>query len=319
MPDIDQAYIQTYESNVRHLAQQGSTLIRPKEMEVHDQSESHNWETMTQYPTNDQASAVGAATPFEGAFQFPADDDDRLGVQTKTSRLQDTPDVRPYFQKRRSLVATYDHGTSSEQEDIVQTLIDPNSNMALAQANAMKRKVDDLIVARMFDDMYIKGFEGTGTTVSFPTTQIVGDGSAPISFDITTEICEIFLKNDIDPDVRKCMFIGPTQMRKLLQLTEATSADYINAKALAGSGYISNWMGMDWVVSNRLNIPGVNEIDCFCLTDRALGLHVARDISTKVAEDPSKSFAWRIYSYMTMDCVRVEDQQIIKVHLADTL
>lgn len=318
MPDVDQAYIQTYEANVRHLAQQGASLIRPKVQEVHDQSESHSWETMTQYPTRDQ-SASGGSVPFEGAFQFPADDDDRLGVQTKTTRLQDTPDVRPYFQKRRSLVATYDHGTSSEQEDIVQTLIDPNSNMAQAQAMAMKRKVDDVIVARMFDDMFVKGFEGTGGVVSFPASQVVGNGAAPISFDITTEICEIFLKNDIDPDVRKCMYIGPTQMRKLLQLTEATNADYINAKALAGNGYISNWMGFDWVVTNRLNIPGASEIDCFCLTDKALGLHVARDISTKVAEDPGKSFAWRIYSYMTMDCVRIEDQQIVKVHLADTL
>lgn len=307
MSDIEQAYIQTYESRVRHLAQQGVSRIRPYVEEVHEQSESHNFETLEQYPTKDDELLP----------------DDREGVQEKTTRLQITPDVRPVFQKRRSLVATFDHGTSTEQEDIVQVLIDPNSNMAMAQAMAMKRKIDDLIISKMFADMHVKGAEEVevdpGGVATFPASQIIGDGTAPISFDLVTEITELYLTNDIDPDIRKTIFIGPTQMRKLLQITEATNADYVSAKALSGNGYISNWMGFDWVVSTRLNIPLVDEIDCFVCTDKALGLHVCRDISTKVAEDPSVSFAWRIYSFMTMDLVRIEDKQLVRLHLADTL
>ena len=304
MPDVDQAYIQTYESRVRHLAQQGVSRIRPKVQEVHEQSESHNFETLEQFPT--KLDELG---------------DTRAGVRDKSGlgRLVDTPDVRPDFQKRRSLIKTFDHGTSTEQEDIVQVLIDPNSNMAMSQAMAMRRKIDDLIIDRMFQDMFVKGHEGVGDVAAFPAAQVVGDGLAPISFDLVTQVTELFLINDIDPEVRKCMVIGPTQMRKLLQLTEATNADYVSAKELSGNGFISNWMGFDWIVSTRLNVPAVGEIDCFCLTDMALGLHVARDISTKVAEDPSKSFAWRIYSYMSMDLVRIEDKHIVQIHLADTL
>jgi len=39
---IDNAYIETFQSNVRLLAQQGDTLLRRFTAEVHNQSEAHN-------------------------------------------------------------------------------------------------------------------------------------------------------------------------------------------------------------------------------------------------------------------------------------
>jgi hypothetical protein len=283
---IDNAYIRTFEANVRHLAQQGDTRLRRWVTEGHKNSESHVWETL-----------------------------DSVAASEKLSRLAATPVVDAPWATRMTTIRTYHIGEATEQEDIAQMLVDPNSALAHAIALAMKRQVDDVIIA----EADAAAVDKDGTSIAYDTTnQLVGDGSGEITLDVVLQVQEIFDNNDIDPDIPKVFVIGPTQKRKLMQLMEVTSADYQSMKALA-TGYLPSFLGFDWVVSNRLQVPDTDEIDCLAFTKRAMGLHVAKDIWVRIAEDPSVSFAWRIYSAMSMDAVRVEDKHMVRVHLADTI
>ncbi|ASV43079.1 hypothetical protein [Vibrio phage JSF33] len=307
--DIDQAFVQTYETTLRILSQQKSAKLKQYCQHKNESSESHNWETLASM--------------------------DPDAVKRKRSRQQSadgtypTPVNNKPFAKRRTNVDTYDTGHVVEQEDISQMLLDPNSALITSQAYAMARKTDDLIIAGAWKPASIKG---TGQPVEFLVTQEIGDGTKPISFDYVTEITERFLENEIEPEVSKVIVIGPTQARKLLQITEATSADYTSAMDLQSKGIITNWMGYTWIVSTRLDKfdptqwgmaaedgPQGDEIWCIAMTDMALGYHSCKDIWTKVAEDPSASFAWRIYSAFTADCVRVEDEHIFKLRLKNSL
>lgn len=290
---VDNVFVSTYETNLRHLAQQSQSRLRPYVMERGKGSEEHNWER------------IGTAE-----------------AQVKSTRLQATP-VQDYpWSRRVSVPTTYDTGDSTEQEDIVQLLVDPNSNLAIAQGAAMKRAYDDEIIAAATGT----ALDGAGASNAFPNGQKVF-GSAvdtydePLDFDKITEVTEKFLENDIDPEEPKIFVIGPKQARKLLQLTEATSADFNALRPLQTTGYVQSWMGYTWIVSTRLNHPTApgTDIDCFAMTKRAIGLMVNRDITARVAEDPSVSFAWRIYAYATFGAVRVEDEHIVQVQLADTL
>lgn len=286
---ISNVYVQTFENNVRHLAQQSVTKLRDYVQEVSMQSEFHNWE---------RAGTLEAAD--------------------KTSRVTPTPVQNLPWSRRRSVPVPFHIGDSTEQEDPVQMLVDPNSNIAHALGMGMKRKVDDIIIAAATGDAQ----DGTGSPVTFPPAQVVGDGTAPMSFDYITQVQELFMQNDIDPSEPKVFVIGPTQVRKLMQLTEQTSADYVNREALQtlnASGVVHNWMGFMWVMSTRLLVPQATEISCLAFTKRAIGLQVNKDITARVAEDPSVSFAWRIYLHATMGAVRVEDEQIVHLYLSDTL
>jgi hypothetical protein len=285
---VSNAYIQTFESIVRQLAQQATEKFRAKITVKSEQSQQHNW--------------------------------DRLGpglAVLKTATLVDTPNQELPWSRRVSVAQTWHAGESTEQEDIVQMLIDPNSSIAMNLAMSMRRAVDDIIIAAATG----AALDGAGSPVAFPVGQVIGDGLAPINFDFVTAVQEKFMQNDIDPDVPKCMIVGPTQVRKLMQLTEQTSQDYVRTglDQLQQYGIAIGWMGFDWVMSTRLLAPSVGELSCLAFTQRALGLHIARDVSVRVAEDPSKSFAWRLYSYMTMGAVRVEDEHIVHLHVADTL
>lgn len=283
---VENVYVQTYAATVRHLAQQGISRLRPWVMEKSIQSEAHNWDRM--------AAAVASQ---------------------KTTRKQATPDNDTAFSRRQSQPKTYDVGDVTEQEDIVQLLIDPNSNYAKAHAMAMRRAHDDEIIAAAVGDSR----DGDGNVVAFDTNQNIGNGTAEISFDFVTEVTEKFMENDVDPDEEKCFVIGPKQARKLLQLAEATSTDFTALRPLQAKGYVDNWMGYSWIVSNRLQAPAADQLHCFAMTKQALGLQMNRDITAKASEDPSISFAWRIYCMSTFGAVRVEDEHLVRAHLADTV
>ena len=282
---ISNVYIQTFERIVRHLAQQGDTKLRQFVTEVATNGEKHNWER------------VGATDPTE-----------------KTSARTATPTADLAWSRRVSLAQTFHAGETYEPEDVVQMLVDPNSNIAQALASGMRRKVDDIIIAAATGN----ALNGNGATSALPAGQIVGNGTGVITLDTILETQEKFAKNDVDPDERKVMVIGPTQQRKLLQTPEIISADYQSVKALA-TGMLPNFMGFDWVVSNRLLAPAAGQIDCLAFTKRGIGLQVNKDISAQVAQDPSLSFAWRIYTMMTMGAVRVMDEEVVAVRLLDAI
>ncbi len=282
---IDKVYIQTFERNVRHRAQQSETRLRRFVTEKATDGQKHNWERLGAGEASLKASAR---------------------VATPTSDLP--------WSRRVSLAQTYHMGETVEQEDVVQMLVDPNSNVSMAIANGMKRKVDDILIAAATGT----ALNGDGSTSAFPAGQLVGDGTTVITIDAVLAVQELFYKNDIDPDEPKVMVINPTVQRKLMSLMEVTSGDYQNSKALA-TGMLPNWMGFDWVVSNRLLVPSAGQISCLAFTKRALGFQVNRDITAKVAEDPSLSFAWRLYAAMTMGAVRTEDEHIVHLKLKNAL
>lgn len=296
--DLDVVYIQTFEQNVQHLAQQMNTKLRGTVMERGVNGSTHSWELL------DAFGNASIKLPYNNGVDFG-------GIAT--------PDDAAAFQRRLSVAQTFDTGSVIDNEDIVQMLIEPKSSITTSLAMTMNRAIDDIIITAATAD----ALDGDGTTViPLPPSSIVGDGLAPISFDFITEVQERFMQNDIDPSQPKVAVIGPTQVRKLLQLTEQTSSDYVSRQALQelnASGIVMNWMGFTWVMSTRLESPAVDEINVLFYTEDALGLQVNEDITIQIAQDPSASFAWRLYTRLTMGATRVQDKKIVVGHLADVI
>ena len=286
---IDSAFISTYEGNVRYLAQQTHSKLLPYVQSVTKPGEDHNW--------------------------------DRLGATAavlKTGPREATPLNDSDWTRRVSQNATYHVSDTVEMEDPTQMLIDPTSAIIQNQSMAMGRQFDDIILAAATGT----ALDGAGVNNPLPPAQTIGTGAAPISFDYVTQVQEQFMNNDIDPSVGKVFVVGPTQVRKLMQLTEQTSSDYVKREALAqlnATGIVPNWMGFTWIMSTRLLEPAGGEKSCIAMTDKALGLQINRNISANMAQDPTLSFAWRLYCSLTAGAVRVEDEQIVELHVADTV
>ena len=150
---IANAYIQTFETNVRHLSQQMESKLRGTTQEKGETGSKHNWE--------------------------------RLGVlnaSEKTTVRTPTPAVDSTWSRRVSIAKTYHIGTSTEQEDVVQMLTDPNGNLTRAVSSGMKRQFDDVIIAAATGS----ALDGAGAAVLFPAGQKIGTGVEVISFDLVT-------------------------------------------------------------------------------------------------------------------------------------
>ena len=281
---IENVQIETFEDNVRFLAQQKPSRLASQCMIKQTNGAAHNWER------------VG-----------PTDFNEKTAARTATPE-NDTP-----WSRRVSQAKTFDNGDTVEQEDIVQMLIDPLSTLTQNLAWGSNRNKDDIIIAAATAD----ALDGDGNLNAFPASQEVGDYTTPISLDLINEMDMKFYENDIDPDEPKCVVISPFQRKTLLGLLEVTSGDFQGDSMALRNGYLPNFLGYDWIVSTRLLAPLADQVDCLAFTKKAIGMQLNRDISTRVAEDPSQSFMWRVYGFQTLGAVRVEDEHIVRLKLAD--
>ena len=286
---ISNSFVQQYADLVRHLSQQGDYRLRPHVSEVSLRGEAYNF---------DRLAATAALE--------------------KIGRRVDTPYVDDAWSRRVAQPRTFNHTLTVEHEDKVQMLIAPENAYAENQAMAMRRAWDDLIIEAATGN----ALDGEGNQNAFPATQTIGDGTGSISFDMVTEVQENFLSHDITMDIPKVFIVGPTQIRKLLQLTEQTSGDYVwreNLMRLSSYGVVPNWMGFTWILSNRLLAPSAGELSCLAFSKRALGLAVNQDTFFRIGENPDKSYMIQVFAQWTGGCVRVEDEHIVQLHVADVV
>jgi hypothetical protein len=288
---IDNAFIEEYKDLVIHLAQQGETKLRGTVMNETSSGEAYNWDRLA------ATDAIEKTARRAESSAFYVDD---------------------AWTRRVSSPKTFIHIMTVEHEDKIKMLVDPESAYAKNQAMAMNRSWDDLIIAAATGD----AVDGDGGAVVFPAAQTIGDGTTPITFDAITAIQEQFMINDIDLSEPKVAIVGPTQVRKLMQLTEQTSADYVHRESLQklyDYGIVPNWMGFTWIMSTRLLAPAVGEISCLFYTAYALGLVINQDVFTRIGENPDKAYMMQVFAQYTAGATRVEDEHIVEGHFLDSL
>jgi len=294
--DLTAVQIQTYENSVRYAAQQDKAKLRGTTQERGEKSKNHNWD-------------------IKGTIE----------ALDKTTTITPTPAQGIPNSRRVAVPLPFHTGDTVEHDEIAKMIIDPLSTGVNTLAMAMNRKFDDIVIAAATG----LALNGDATTTPYDyATKAVGAYTAPISFDSVTAVVESFGLDNIDPNVPKVAIIGPTQVRKLLQLTQQTSSDYTYEKGalqmLNATGIVPNWMGFTWIMSTRLLAGGdtgggAGTKDLLFYTAAAMGLQVNLDMWTRIAEDASNSFVWRLYAEATAGAVRVQDEHIRVMRVKDAI
>jgi hypothetical protein len=284
---ISTTFIEEFTANLISLSQQRPARFRPYVYEVAASGEGYNW--------------------------------DRIGkveVTQKTTRETPTPVVDTPFSRRKSIPKTFAVGDVVENAEIVQMLPDPKSAIAMELAYAHNRGYDDEIIAAVVG----ASRDGDGGSVAFDANQSVGDGTTNITLDLIAEVSEKFMDNDVDPDVQKIWAVSPAQVRQMLQLTEINSFDFNTVKPLS-TGQVIDFMGFSFIPSTRLldGSLGAGTSYNFAMTADAIGLQVNQSMLAKVSEDPSISYAWRVYAESTYGAIRVEDEKVVRIDVTDTV
>lgn len=282
--DLSPIYQRDFEANLRALSQQQGSKLRQYCIE-RNAPDMHLW--------------------------------DRLGALATTARTAggNTADTALALTRRRSKPADFEVSNLVDPTNIAQAARDPRSDVLRAHAMAHGRNIDQIILNAALGATE----DEAGGSTAFPAAgQGLGSASQAWDFNFITTVNEKFWTNNVPQDEEKVFVIRPNAARKMLQMTQATSSDYVMAQALQAKGFVENWLGYTWIVSTLL--PNVTGLQYYyvAMTKRAIGLHITKDLWTRVAESTEKSFAYRVYSAMAFGATRIEDEHVVRAHILES-
>ena len=283
--DLSPVYQRDFEANLRSLSQQRGSKLRPFCVE-RNAPDMHLW--------------------------------DRIGALSVTSRTAGgaTADTAVALTRRRSKPSDFEVSNLVDPTNIAQAARDPRSDILREHANAIGRKFDEIILGAALGATE----DEAGGSTAYPGGQSVGGAAQAFDFNFITSVNEKFWSNNVPQDEEKVFIIRPNGAKKLLQMTQATSSDYVMAQALASRGMVENWLGYTWIVSTSTGLTNVTGSQYYyvAMTKRAVGLHITKDIWSRVAESTEKSFAWRIYSAFAAGATRIEDEHVVRCHVLES-
>jgi len=295
---IETSFVNDYTSNVELLLQQKGSKLRP---------------------TVRVESFIGENADF-------IEQVGKVRAVKRTQRHADTPLVPTPMDRRWCFPTDYEIADLIDKQDRLRQIIDPTSPFAMAQSAALTRGMDDAIFEGAFGSNQT-GQTPASTSVAFDSNNLIAAGGTDLTIDKLREIKTGMLQAEVDFESEVVTgVIDPVQLENLLQTTEVTSADYNTVKALV-QGDIDTFMGFKFITSNRL--PGgvdyspdgsvtvaANTTRALFYAQSGLGLGIWGDVSTRIDELPTKSFATQVYACATFGGTRLQEG---KVWAADAL
>lgn len=309
---ITEAFVQQYNANVFHLAQQKGSRLRSfvrQEM---------------QRGKNQYFDRIGA-----------------VAAQLKVGRHSDTPQLDTPHSRRMVALSDYEWADLIDDQDKIRMLNDPTSDYAQAAAWSMGRSMDDVLIAAALGTAY-SGETGQ-TSVILPATQYMGAvaSSAVSNLNLATliKVKSLFGQADVDESIPLHIAVSQKQIDGLLAETAVTSSDYNTVKALV-KGEVDSFMGFKFHRLQRLPTAGAggflasintstgavtlstgngnNTRRCFAWAEDGLLLSVGKDMKGRISERADKSYSTQVYSCMSIGATRMEEVKVVGILCTET-
>lgn len=241
----------------------------------------------------------------------------RLGRRTaarRTARHADTPlNDQPHSTRFIDLF-DWEDGDLIDDQDKLRMLVDPTSDYLKGMIAALNRAKDQVII----DAAVGAARTAAATTVALPAGQRILVGGTGLTKAKIFQAKRFFRRAEADEESGEELYFvySAAAMADVLADTQLTSADFQAVQMIQQGSLKGTWMGFRWIPSELLPIASTTRTNiAFAKSGLALGM--GEDIVTKVGEDPSKSFATRVYAKMTIGAVRVEEEKVVAVESLD--
>jgi hypothetical protein len=238
---------------------------------------------------------------------------ERLGPSdlVPITRHSPTPLLNPEHSRRRLTLSDRGGAILLDKQDQVRMLIQPQNDYAMNHAEAINRYYDDLIIAAAVGNSAAVAADDSVTNVALPAAQIIVDGGVGLTFAKVNQALRILNAAQV-PYGNRTAVISSWGLEDLLATTQATSADFVNLKAIQEGKLQGTWMSFDWIVSDRLPKTGDVRSAVF-FHKRAMGLGIAIDMFTAVSTREDLNYATQVYAAATAGAVRIEEALVVQV------
>ena len=227
---VNVAHVHAYTREIHRLAEQSVTKLRAS--------------------VRVKSGIVGKTYNFE-----------RLGPSdlVTITRHSPTPILNPEHSRRRLTLSDRGGAILLDKQDQVRMLIQPQNDYAMNHAEAINRYYDDLIIAAAVGNSQAVDAADAVTNVALPAGQIIVDGGTGLTFAKVNQALRILNAAQV-PYGDRTAVISSWGLEDLLATTQATSADFVNLKAIQEGKLQGTWMSFDWIVSDASSTHGTRPL-----------------------------------------------------------
>jgi hypothetical protein len=247
------------------------------------------------------------------AKSFSQDQIGQWSMTAKGGLNVDTPENDPNLQRRWAYIETYHDARLLDRSINLQILSDPKSEMTMNAARAIGRQMDDVIYAAALGTA--RSGENGGTNNTLPAGQIILNAGTNLTVDKIRQAGQILDDADVD-EWDRTAWISPDGIQALLGDPEATSADYMNVKALV-NGSINTFYGFNIVKTTRLTVAS-NIRECVFFQGSGICAGTPEMLYIRTDERNDKSYSWQVYYELNVGAVRLEEEKVVQVDIDET-
>jgi len=273
---------------------------------------------------------------------------DPFDMTFNRSRYAETSFTEPTYQRRRITKTPATVAVPLDDLDLVETLVDPKSELAQNGMYAAGRAKDKIIWNAIYGTAYTGKAGGTAT--AFDTSQIVdvqtGGDSSDVGLNLEKILgaVEIIMGNSVDlenPMNKLCMVISPGQWNDYLQIAKLTSDDYMTKSLNSGRLAIPGVPNGEVIVSNMVPYMNTAEtsanvdlegadvawsdggaaIDVDTTSHRAvtmfamsgIGFGTWQETQVKAQERPDLNNIWQLWMQIQCGASRLEEGKAVAI------
>lgn len=233
---------------------------------------------------------------------------DQIGewsMSVKGGRNVQTPNNDPALARRMGIMIDYHDNRLLDRGDELKTISDPKSAYTIAAAAALGRKIDDVIIEAMWSTAY---YGETGAS-SLTNSNIKLVTQAAVTLADIVNIKKTMDDADVEADDRYIVCTNAA-LSGLLNVSQATSADYASVKALV-RGELDTWMGFKWITSTRITTP-ITWGCMFAYHKYGVCLAMADQPVVRTDERADLSYSWQVYYELNIGAVRLEEDRVVR-------
>lgn len=199
-----------------------------------------------------------------------------------------------------------------DDPDKLQMLIDPASEYSTNHAAALARAQDDVLITASLGTAKT-GIDG-GTSTSFLAGNVIASSSVGLTIQKLRDFVRLALVNQVDVENDPLFLaISAKQHDDLLALTQVTSSDFNGGRPTLVDGYVKRFMGINFVLTERLPVNGSSERRCIGWSKSGLCLGIWGDVQTSIDRMPGKKNSTQVFSTMTIGATRVEEKKVFEL------
>lgn len=243
-----------------------------------------------------------------------------VDVALRTNRAETIDNTAVVFDGRQVNHKRYHFDTIVDDIDLIQTDVSPEGQIVQSAVASMGRQIDTDFLAAFFGTALTGEAGGTSTsfTAGNQVAVTVGGGGSDTGLNIAKlrEAQKILMENDVDIDFEQVYIgISPKGHSDLLALTQVVSTDF-NKPILGGDGMVRSFLGMNIIISNRVDeaLNGGGDVRAPVWVASGMGCAIWKDITGNMRELPNyKGNPTKVEAEMQMGFTRLEEAKCVEI------